>query len=246
MSDINLDNNDNNIDNNIDKDLKDKLDCEALENKDADLSSVEEQDISMLCKEEEKEDAVLTATAKSPKGFFRSLLEQIELVVVALAAIILIFTFVGRTCRVNGESMENTLHHNELVITTNLFYTPERGDIVVFHQTGSVYNEPIVKRIIGLPGDTVKIEYFPNNMQVTVTYPDGTIEVLDEDYMKYEKQTYSNMTVTVKEGTVFAMGDNRSHSADSRSSAIGLIDQRRILGKVVWRVTPFSRFGKIE
>ncbi len=192
-------------------------------------------------KSDEKKDA-----PKKQKDFFRSFLEQIELIIVALAAIILLFTFVGRTCRVDGDSMANTLHSNELVITTNLFYKPERNDIIVFHQTGKVYNEPIVKRIIGLPGDTVKIEYFSNEMQVTVTYPDGSTHILNEDYIKYDYPTYSNMTVYVEEGTVFAMGDNRSHSADSRSPAIGLIDQRRILGKVIWRVAPFDSFGKID
>ncbi len=234
MSDINLDNN-----------TEKTMNVEAENTESAE--AVEEQDISTLCdvpqKSDEKDE---TISNKKNKDFLRGLFEQIELIIVALAAIILIFTFAARTCRVSGESMENTLHHNELVITTNLFYTPERNDIVVFHQTGNIYNEPIVKRIIGLPGDTVKIEYFPHGMQVTVIYPDGSSHILDEDYIKYEYQTYQNMTVKVEEGTVFAMGDNRSHSADSRSPAIGLIDQRRILGKVIWRITPFDSFGKIE
>ena len=146
--------------------------------------------------------------------------------------------------------MENTLRHGEKLITSNLFYTPERGDIVVFHQTSpneNGFNEPIVKRVIGVPGDTVKINY--QTWTVTVTDADGNVTVVDEPYRKVvDGNPYSSMPVSVyvEEGTVFVMGDNRNHSADSRDARIGLVDQRRILGKVVMRVAPFDRFGKVS
>ena len=78
------------------------------------------------------------------------------------------------------------------------------------------------------------------------TDKDGNKTVLKEDYIKYDYPSYSNSTTYVEEGTVFVLGDNRSHSGDSRLSSIGLVDTRRILGKVVLRVTPFSRFGAVD
>ena len=195
--------------------------------------------------------AVLTneASGNKSKTFFKSFIEQVELFVIIFAAIILIFSFFMRTCRVSGDSMNNTLYDKENVLISNLFYTPDRGDIIVFHQTDADNpnnNEPIVKRVIALAGDTVKVEHFKGSMRVTVTDADGNSTVLEEDYIEYDYPTYSDSVVYVEEGTVFVMGDNRSHSADSRSGRIGLVDTRRILGKVIFRVTPISRFGTVD
>ena len=179
----------------------------------------------------------------------RAVVEQVELVVLVFAIIIFVFSFVVRTCRVSGDSMNDTLINNENVIVSDIAYTPQRGDIIVFHQTGPDeydYNEPIVKRVIGVAGDTVKIEHLRDTMIVTVTDKDGNKTVLDEDYIRYDYPSYRNSTTYVEEGTVFVLGDNRSYSGDSRLSSIGLVDTRRILGKVVLRVTPFSRFGAVD
>ena len=180
-------------------------------------------------------------------SFWKGVIEQLELVVIAFAIIILVFSFAVRTCEVSGASMEDTLYNKETVLISNLFYSPKRGDIIVFHQTGDKYNEPIVKRVIGLPGDTVKIEYVNQSMIVTVTTADGISEVLSEDYIKYDGPNYyTNSETYVKEGHLFVLGDNRSISADSRSANIGLVDERRVLGKVVFRITPLSRFGVVD
>ena len=182
-------------------------------------------------------------------GFMKGLIEQVELVVIVFVIIVLLFSFAARTCQVSGDSMRDTLYNGENVVVSDVFYTPQRGDIIVFHQTGESandYNEPIVKRVIGVAGDTVKVEHLRNGMRVTVTDSDGNSTVLDEDYIRYEYPTYSDSITYVEEGTVFVMGDNRSDSSDSRSMRIGLVDTRRILGKVVVRVTPFSRFGKVN
>ena len=177
----------------------------------------------------------------------KELIIQAELIIIAFSVIILMFSFVVRTCRVMGPSMENTLYDQELVLTSNLFYQPSKGDIVVFHQTGYRLNEPVVKRIIGLPGDTVKIEYFDDFMRVTVTDENGNSNILEEEYAKYvDTPIYNNSITYVEDGTLFVMGDNRNHSADSRDSYIGLVDQRRILGKVILRVFPISRFGIVD
>ena len=173
----------------------------------------------------------------------KEFISYIELMAIVFAIVILIFSFVFRTCKVSGDSMNDTLFHDQTVIISDVLYTPKRNDIIVFHQTGDTYNEPIVKRVIGLPGDTVNIEYTYDTMKVTVIDKDGNAEVLSEEYIKYDgPRYYSNSSTFVEEGTVFAMGDNRSNSADSRSSAIGLIDTRRILGKVYFRIIPFKVF----
>ena len=179
------------------------------------------------------------------------LLDYMEIFVVAICVVVAIFSFSGfRLCTVSGPSMENTLFHGEKLITANLFYTPKRGDVVVFHQTSeneNGFNEPIVKRVIGVAGDTVTIDY--QTWTVTVTDADGNVTVVDEPYCKvvdYNPYSSRPISVYVEEGTVFVMGDNRNHSADSRDGRIGLVDTRRILGKVVMRISPFDRFGKVS
>ncbi len=188
-------------------------------------------------------------TASKQNNFIKALIEQVELVVIVFAIIVLVFSFAARICQVSGDSMKNTLYNGENVVVSDAFYTPGRGDIIVFHQTGEEindYNEPIVKRVIGVAGDTVKVEHLKDGMRVTVTDSEGNSTVLEEDYIRYERPTYSDSITYVEEGTVFVMGDNRSDSSDSRSMRIGLVDTRRILGRVIVRVTPFSRFGTVD
>ena len=187
--------------------------------------------------------------ASKQNNFIKALIEQVELVVIVFAIIVLVFSFAARICQVSGDSMKDTLYNGENVIVSDTLYTPERGDIIVFHQTGEEindYNEPIVKRVIGVAGDTVKVEHFKDGMRVTVTDSEGNSTVLEEDYIRYERPTYSDSITYVEEGTVFVMGDNRSDSSDSRSMRIGLVDTRRILGRVIVRLTPFSRFGTVD
>ena len=93
---------------------------------------------------------------KEKAPFTKGVIEQLELVVIFFAIIIIVFSFVCKSCMVDGDSMLNTLHHRERVIIWNLFYTPDYEDIVVIHDTGDL-NKPIVKRVIGLPGDTVYV-----------------------------------------------------------------------------------------
>lgn len=192
-----------------------------------------------------------TSPAPQKGAWIGDLLDYLEIIVLSVCLVIALFSFSGlRLCTVDGESMENTLYHGERLVTWNLFYSPERNDIVVFHQTaenGGRFEEPIVKRIIGLPGDTVHIDY--RTWTVTVTDANGNTTVLKEPYRKIvDGNPYFGPTATyyVEEGTVFVLGDNRNHSADSRDGDIGLVDQRRILGKVIFRLTPFSRIGTVS
>lgn len=180
-------------------------------------------------------------------SFTKGLLEQVELIVIFFAIIILIFSFVCKTCIVDGDSMLNTLHNGERVVVWNLFYTPDYGDIVVIHESGDL-NKPIVKRIIGLPGDSVKVEHYSETMKVTITHADGSSEILTEDYIRYEGTSYAYYSQSeiyiVGDGEVFVMGDNRLDSLDSRK--LGCVDSRQILGKVVLRITPFDKFGTVK
>ena len=178
------------------------------------------------------------------------ILDYLEIFVLAICVVIVIFSFSGfRLCTVSGPSMENTLFHGERLITSGYLTEPKRNDIIVFHQTSDMggFNEPIVKRVIAVAGDTVHINY--QTWTVTVTDAEGNVQILEEPYRKLEgSNPYSPLPITVyvEEGTVFVMGDNRNHSADSRDGRIGLVDTRRILGKVVFRITPFSRFGTVN
>ena len=119
-----------------------------------------------------QENSKQNITSKKEKSpFIKGFIEQLELIVVFFAVIILIFSFMSKTCMVDGDSMLNTLHHQERVIIWDLFYTPQYEDIVVIHDNGNL-KKPIVKRVIGLPGDTVHVEHYSDTMKVTVTHSD--------------------------------------------------------------------------
>ncbi|MBR2044186.1 MAG: signal peptidase I [Clostridia bacterium] len=176
--------------------------------------------------------------------------EWLEVVVSALLAVVIIFTFAFRVATIVGGSMENTLIENEKVIITDWFYTPKAGDIVVISRNVennadvSSDNGPIIKRVIAVAGQTVDIDFVTG-----VVYVDGI--ALDEPYTKTPTNTHYDVRfpVRVPEGHIFCLGDNRNESMDSRDSRIGnggMIDQRYVLGKAVLRVLPFDKFGGID
>ena len=178
-----------------------------------------------------------------------------EMLVLAVAVVFLIFMTLARPCRVDGTSMNNTLEDGEMLLISNLFYTPTKGDIVVFHQTSERdlrFNEPIVKRVIAVGGQYVRIETELGRVYVSDDDTFTEDEILQEDYIYLEGGAWrddfdiSGDVIQVPEGSVFVMGDNRNNSADSRYFIIGPVDCRRILGKVVLRVTPLDKFGKVE
>ena len=183
-----------------------------------------------------------------------SLLEYVEILVFSLVCVMLLFTFVVRLCEVSGDSMNNTLVDNEKLLVSNVFYKPECGDIIVFHQTGAL-NEPVVKRVIAVGGETININF--DTMEITVTGKDGNKRVLQEDYAFYDsnesvKKKYMRHTtdflfpLEVPEGYLFVMGDNRYNSLDSRFLEVSLVDERRVLGKVIFRLTPFNKMGTVD
>ena len=179
-------------------------------------------------------------------SFLSSFVDYVELMVIAISVVLVLFTFAFRTCTVDGDSMNKTLFDKEVLIVSDFMYTPERGDIIVFHQTGSK-NMPLVKRVIGVGGDTVTIDF--DTWTVTITDKDGQVEVLDEPYINVERR-HSKSGIheyVVPEGSLFVLGDNRNNSMDSTDSYnVGFVDSRRVLGKVIMRVSPMSKFGVIK
>jgi len=188
------------------------------------------------------------AGKENTAGFSGWAYDWAEALVTALVVIVLLFSFVMRVSTVDGDSMLPTLHDGEFLLVSDLFYSPEPGDIIVAKTENFDY--PIVKRVIATGGQTVKINF--NTWQVFV---DG--ELLQEAYISYDPYLSMNcedltpdengvFELTVEENCIFVMGDNRNDSLDSRSNAVGQIDERYIMGRVIYRLLPLSRFGKVE
>lgn len=160
----------------------------------------------------------------------RDLLEWFEAIVLAIVAVALVFTFGVRMIRVDGHSMQPTLQDGERLLISSLPYTPQYGDIVIIDQYTS-YGRPLVKRVIGMAGDTIDID-FENG----IVYRNGS--ALYEPYTAEPTYLQETVTfpVTVPEGCIFVMGDNRNNSTDSRSANVGFIDTRDVLGRVLMQV----------
>ena len=194
----------------------------------------------------EEETGEIENSEKSPKGgnFLMKaageIFDVLELFVFCAAIILTVFTFLIRPTVVEGPSMENTLIEGDYLLVGGINYTPKQGDIVVVHNVGlRYYNKPIVKRVIATEGQVVDIDF--DTWTVTV---DG--KVIEEPYVKIEtddrRTSDWDYPITIPEGYLFVMGDNRNHSADSRSRDIGLIDERCVVGRAIVRVFPFDRF----
>ena len=175
-------------------------------------------------------DGVRTAAGK--------LLELVEAFVLALAAVLLLLTFVVRHSPVVGNSMYPTLRDGDVLLVSGLGYTPETGDIVIVQSKSFGLASPLVKRVIAVGGDELDIDFETWEVRVN-----GVL--LDEPYLNpgsgsMTTQSVEHLTfpMTIPEGYLFVMGDNRQGSMDSRSAGVGLIDARYVVGRVWSRILP--------
>ena len=181
-----------------------------------------------------------------------AIFEWLELFTLSLAAVLLIMTFFIRHSPVVGSSMTPTLHESDVLLLTEIGFTPETGDIVIIQTDKDDLRRPLVKRVIATGGDTVRIDFetwqiYLNGILLDEPYLDSTdksevmhlysiaqhFEKVDELHAVYE--------ATVPEGHIFALGDNRQNSKDSRD--LGFIDERHVIGEVIFRLLPFSAMG---
>lgn len=190
-----------------------------------------------------------------PETIAKTVVEEIfdwfEVILTAVVSVVVIFAFIFRVATIDGPSMNNTLFNGDKVIITNLGYKAKQGDIVVISRNEKNSTEdiqatqlPIIKRVIATEGDTVDIDF-----EEGVVYVNG--KALDEPYIAeptYRKFDVS-FPVTVPEGSIFVLGDNRNDSMDSRDKRIGndgMIDERYILGHAILRVFPFDKVGGLS
>ena len=174
----------------------------------------------------------------------RELLNTAIYLLCVLGAVWLVITFVGQRTEVEGASMENTLHNGDNLIVDKLsyrFHDPERFDIIVFpfqFQDNTYY----IKRIIGLPGETVQI------MDDGSIYING--EKLEENYgmevIKPETIGRAAEPIELGDDEYFVMGDNRNNSSDSRTDMVGNIKRENIIGKAWLRIWPVSDLGILQ
>ena len=167
----------------------------------------------------------------------------LQALVAVVVGLILVFTFVGRIIGVVGSSMVPTLHNGDMLILQSIGYEPRQGDVVVLTKEFGSVEGPIVKRVIATGGQTVEVDYAAGVVRV-----DG--QVLLEPYrngpMERPRDPYRTIeAVTVPEGSLFVLGDNRNESGDSRDWRLGTIDERYVMGQVVWVLAPPGRFGAV-
>ncbi len=189
-----------------------------------------------------KKDEELEVEKSNEKSIMRELFGWVLYILIVVGLTYLILTYVGQRTRVSGHSMETTLSDGDNLIVDKLSYRfgdPKRYDIIVFpykYKENTYY----IKRIIGLPGETV---------QVTdgYTYIDG--ELLESDVYGAEIMDNSGIAgepLTLDEDEYFVLGDNRNNSSDSRDPSVGILTRDDLLGRAWIRIYPFDKMGVIK
>ncbi len=176
-----------------------------------------------------------TDTKVDGSGFVKSVFEWVSSLITALVVVAIVFCFLFRIVTVDGDSMTNTLQHGDNLIMISRFYQLDRGDVVVINYREG---EPLIKRVIGMAGDEINIDdkgqVYVNGVPLNEPYTrDGITSLMEAD-----------MPYTVPQGAIYAMGDNRLESLDSRM--LGAFSTDDVLGVAVYRISPFDRFGRFN
>lgn len=175
----------------------------------------------------------------------REILDFLAPIIIALVIAMILKYVVFANAIIPTGSMLNTIHENDRVIASRLSYKfnePERYDIAIFKYPDNE-KQLFVKRIIGLPGETVSIQ----DGTVYITGEDGKTTQLEDSFVSPENKGHYNGTFVVPENSYFVMGDNRGDSFDSRYwKTTNYVSKDKLVGKVLFRYYPFDNFGKLE
>ena len=175
-------------------------------------------------------------------NYGKEISEMILYFVVVIVSVLLIHQFVGQQIEVSGSSMESTLHNEDHLILEKVSYEinkPKRFDIVVFRPYQEDKDTYYIKRVIGLPGETVQIigsDIYINDQLLNEDY--GNNPIADGGMAK--------VPIVLGKNEYFLLGDNRNNSKDSRDSSIGAVERKAIIGRAWIRIWPFNKFGVLE
>ncbi|MBE7042258.1 MAG: signal peptidase I [Ruminococcaceae bacterium] len=200
----------------------------------AENESVDEADVTFC----EIEEEVVASGFAATHPILKEIVDWIVVLAAALVITFVIRTFVFTMVVVDGPSMENTLKTGDRLAVVRLAYEPKQGDIIVFYPNGNK-ERPYIKRVIAIEGQTIDVR--DGNV-----YVDGAL--IEEPYLGSPTTESGNQSypITLPEGYLFAMGDNRQQSLDCRSTSVGLVDYQDVVGKAWVRLFPFdNRFGSL-
>jgi signal peptidase I len=182
-----------------------------------------------------------------------SLLMYLHDLIYMIAIVMVVFMLLFRIVIVSGTSMYSTLYDGDWLLVTGsvLYKDPQVGDIIVASKDSFNDGEPIIKRVIATEGQTVDIDF-----EAGIVYVDGVALQEDYTYTPTNVQEGNAFPITIADGCIFVMGDNRNNSRDSRHPDIGMIDTREVLGKAIFLMFPgvaedtdsrdFDRIGALK
>ncbi|MBQ1184027.1 MAG: signal peptidase I [Clostridia bacterium] len=198
---------------------------------------------------QEEKNCQQNSKIKETKSVWAEAYEWIDSVVLTVMVLLLVFTFLFRQVKIDGDSMYPTLEDGERVIISDVFYTPKYGDIIVI--SSEVYdNIPIIKRVIATEGQWVEIAsgnvYVGEDRLNMLKVSDEFVgDVYTEEIIASGLLGKYDYPIQVPKNHVFVLGDNREVSLDSRTEVIGFVDCRQILGKALYRVYPIEKLGSL-